>query len=66
MLKSKLALGHIMWLKAGQYILEGGEYLYSAMSDLERVAHHLTNVALSVRPNVDEHIEEHLAVEDAV
>ena len=48
LLKSKFALGHMMWLKAGQYILEGGEYLYSAISDLERVAHHLANVALSV------------------
>jgi phosphate:Na+ symporter len=58
LLKSKLAVGHIMWLKAGQYILKGGEYLYSAIADLERTAHHLTNVALSVRSYPGEQPEE--------
>ena len=47
-LKSDLALGHVMWLKAGQYVLSGGEYFYSVISDMERMADHLTNVALSV------------------
>ena len=47
-LKSKLAFGHVMWLKAGQFIQSGGEYFYASVSDLERVADHLTNIAVSM------------------
>lgn len=47
-LKSKISIGQIMWLKAGQYIQSGGEYFYSAVSDLERIADHLTNIAVSM------------------
>ena len=47
-LKSSLALGHLMWLKAGQYVMAGGEFFYSTISDMERIADHLTNIALSV------------------
>ena len=59
-IKSNLALGHLMWLKAGQYIMAGGEYFYSAISDLERVSNHLINVALSVSPYLSEQIEDNV------
>ena len=47
-LKSKITIGQIMWLKAGQYVQSGGEYFYSSVSDLERIADHLTNIAVSM------------------
>ena len=59
-IKSKLAFGHAMWLKAGQYFTTGGEYFYAAISDMERVADHLTNVAISMcqRQQAEEEEEE--------
>ena len=63
-LKSKYALGHVMWQKAGQYITSGGEYFYATISDMERIADHLTNVAVSIHTLPGEQTEEMLRGEE--
>ncbi|MCL2008338.1 MAG: Na/Pi symporter [Treponema sp.] len=47
LLKSKMTMGQIMWFKAGQYISAGGQYFYSAVSELKSMADHLGNIAQS-------------------
>jgi len=44
-----LADVHLQWLKGGQYNQSGGEYFYSVISDLERIADHLTNIAMTTQ-----------------
>jgi phosphate:Na+ symporter len=47
-MKMRLADSHVQWIQSAHYHTVGGDYFYSNICDLERVADHLVNFALSV------------------
>jgi phosphate:Na+ symporter len=48
-MKTTLADAHIRRLNAGECAVEEGEYFYAVLTELERVADHLTNIAFTIR-----------------
>jgi phosphate:Na+ symporter len=48
-MKRELADSHIRRLNAGECTFESGEFYYAVITDMERIADHLTNIAFTIR-----------------
>ncbi|MDR2201221.1 MAG: Na/Pi cotransporter family protein [Clostridiales bacterium] len=52
-MKTEFQNNHIARLNAGNCSVESGSHFYAVISELERVADHLVNIAYSIRPRGD-------------